>query len=73
MCIRDRVREGDLIKIDIPGRELNILVDKQELEKRRKEWQPPEPKVNHGYLARYAQPVSYTHLSITWRRWTLMG
>lgn len=52
------VREGDLIKIDIPGRELNILVDKQELEKRRKEWQPPEPKVNHGYLARYAQLVT---------------
>ncbi len=52
------VREGDLIKIDIPGRELNILVDNQELEKRRKEWQSPEPKVNHGYLARYAQLVT---------------
>jgi len=52
------VREGDLIEIDIPGRKLNILVDNQELEKRRKEWQPPEPKVNHGYLARYAQLVT---------------
>ena len=52
------VREGDLIEIDIPGRKLNILVDNQELERRRKEWQPPEPKVNHGYLARYAQLVT---------------
>jgi dihydroxy-acid dehydratase len=52
------VREGDLIKIDIPSRKLELLVDEEELEKRRAKWQPPEPNVKKGYLARYARLVS---------------
>jgi len=52
------VRDGDQISIDIPGRKLELLVDDEELEKRRAVWQPPESKVKAGYLARYARLVT---------------
>ncbi len=52
------VNEGDEIEIDIPNRRLELLVDSEELEKRRTSWQPPAPKVEKGYLARYARLVS---------------
>jgi dihydroxy-acid dehydratase len=52
------VREGDRIKIDIPGKTLTLLVDEVELDKRRAAWQPPEPKIKHGYAARYSRMVS---------------
>ncbi|MGE5529361.1 MAG: dihydroxy-acid dehydratase [Patescibacteria group bacterium] len=51
------VREGDLISLDIPGRRVDLLVDGDELSARRKAWQPPAPKIGHGYLARYARNV----------------
>jgi len=52
------VEEGDRIRIDIPGKTLTLLVDETELAARRARWQPPEPKISHGYLARYARLVS---------------
>lgn len=52
------VRDGDRIKIDIPGKTITLLVDEAELAKRKAGWQPPEPKIKHGYLARYARMVS---------------
>jgi dihydroxy-acid dehydratase len=52
------VREGDIIKIDIPGCKLELAVSDIELEKRRIGWQQPEPKVKTGYLSRYARLVS---------------
>lgn len=52
------VEEGDIIKIDIPNLKLEIAVSDEELEKRRKAWQPKEPKVTTGYLARYASLVT---------------
>ena len=51
------VREGDRIALDIPARRIDLLVEEAELEKRRAAWQPPAPKVDHGYLARYAKQV----------------
>jgi dihydroxy-acid dehydratase len=51
------VREGDTIEIDIPERILNLKIPKEELEKRRKSWKPPAPKVTKGYLARYQKMV----------------
>lgn len=51
------VKEGDLIFIDIPGRRLDLLVEEEELERRKKEWRPPAPKITSGYLARYARQV----------------
>lgn len=51
------VKEGDTIVIDIPERILNLKISKEELEKRRKSWKPPAPKVTKGYLARYQKLV----------------
>ena len=51
------VRDGDQIKIDIPGRRLELLVDEAELARRRGAWRPPAPKFTRGALARYAALV----------------
>ncbi len=51
------VKEGDVIRIDIPGRKLDVRVEDGELAKRKECWQPIEPKVKTGYLARYARLV----------------
>ena len=52
------VEEGDIIKIDIPNLKLEIAVSDGEMAKRRANWQPREPKVTTGYLARYASLVT---------------
>jgi dihydroxy-acid dehydratase len=52
------VRDGDRISLDIPRRELKLMVPDKEIAERLKGWKPPMPKVQHGYLARYASMVS---------------
>ncbi len=52
------VKEGDRIKIDIDANTLDVLISEEEMEARRKEWKPREPKVTTGYLARYASMVT---------------
>ena len=52
------VEEGDIISINIPENKLNILVSDEEMEARRAKWQPREPRVTTGYLARYCQMVT---------------
>ena len=52
------VEEGDMIRINIPKTSLELLVSDEELAKRRANWQPREPKVTTGYLARYAAMVT---------------
>jgi dihydroxy-acid dehydratase len=52
------VEEGDRIAIDIPNSKLELKVSEEELIRRRAAWVCPEPKVRHGYLARYAKLVS---------------
>ena len=52
------VEEGDIIKINIPENKLELAVSDEELEARRVKWQPREPKVTTGYLARYAKMVT---------------
>lgn len=52
------IEEGDIIKIDIPANTINVDVSDEELEDRRAKWQPREPKVTTGYLARYASMVT---------------
>ena len=44
------VREGDWIDIDIPNRKISLRVPSEELERRRKKWTPPPPKIKSGYL-----------------------
>lgn len=52
------IEEGDIIKIDIPNNSLNFVVSDEELEKRRANWSPREPKITTGYLARYTAMVT---------------
>ncbi|MEC4677122.1 MAG: dihydroxy-acid dehydratase [Nitrospirota bacterium] len=52
------VKDGDRIKIDIPGRSLDISLSQEEITKRMKRWKRPAPKIKGGYLARYAKLVS---------------
>jgi len=52
------VEDGDRIAIDLPNKKLDLLVEKEELEKRLKLLKKPEPKIAHGYLKRYAALVS---------------
>nr|WP_294677726.1 dihydroxy-acid dehydratase [uncultured Blautia sp.] len=52
------VEEGDIISINIPELKLEIRVSDEELQARRAKWQPREPKVTTGYLARYASMVT---------------
>lgn len=52
------VKEGDLIKININEKTLNMEVSDEELEQRRKAWTPREPKITTGYLGRYSKMVT---------------
>ena len=52
------VEEGDVIRIDIPANKLELAVSDEVLAERRKNWQPREPKITTGYLARYANLVT---------------
>jgi dihydroxy-acid dehydratase len=51
------VRDGDLIRVDIPSRSLDLLVDADELEARRNDWQPLPPRYTRGVLAKYQKLV----------------
>jgi len=50
-------RDGDTIEIDIPGRELRLLVDDAELDARLLDWEPPTPLYPSGVLGKYAGSV----------------
>ena len=52
------VEEGDIIRINIPEMKLEVAVSDEEMKARKERWQPREPKVKTGYLARYASMVS---------------
>lgn len=49
------VKDGDIIFIDIPGKTLEVKVSAEELEQRRKGWQPPPARVTSGYLYLYSK------------------
>ena len=52
------VEEGDIIKINIPENTLNVDISDEEMAARKAKWQPREPKITTGYLARYASMVT---------------
>ena len=52
------IEEGDIICIDIPANTINVKVDDATLAARKEKWQPREPKVTTGYLARYRELVT---------------
>ncbi|MBU1250693.1 MAG: dihydroxy-acid dehydratase [Actinobacteria bacterium] len=51
------VRDGDLIRVDIAARSLDLLVDEAELEARRTHWAPLPPRYTRGVLAKYSKLV----------------
>jgi dihydroxy-acid dehydratase len=52
------VNDGDEIRVDLDKRVLEAHVSEADLEKRRKAWKRPKPRIDHGYLARYARMVT---------------
>jgi dihydroxy-acid dehydratase len=52
------LRTGDIVRIDIPERSINMVVDDAELKRRRAAWTPPEPKFGRGYGWIFARHVS---------------
>ncbi|SDB37742.1 dihydroxy-acid dehydratase [Ruminococcaceae bacterium FB2012] len=52
------IEEGDIITIDIPANKINVKVSDEELAARKAKWQPREPRITTGYLARYASLVT---------------
>ena len=51
------VRDGDLIRVDIAARSLDLLVDEAELASRRSGWEPLPPRYTRGVLAKYSKLV----------------
>lgn len=51
------IRDGDQVEVDITNRALNLKVNVEEIEKRRKDWKAPQKELS-GYLKRYAQQVT---------------
>ena len=51
------LREGDRLRIDFPNRRIDIVVSQEELDERRKTYQPVTRKLS-GWLARYQKMVS---------------
>jgi len=52
------VQDGDQIKVDLPNRTIDLLVDGAELVKRKAAWKQPAPKFERGWLARYERLVT---------------
>jgi dihydroxy-acid dehydratase len=51
------VNEGDIIRIDVPTKSLDLLVDAAVLEKRKVGWKPNPPRYTTGVLAKFAMLV----------------
>ncbi|AFM25370.1 dihydroxy-acid dehydratase [Desulfomonile tiedjei] len=52
------VKDGDEIEINIPEKRMDLLISDEELARRKTAWNPPEPRITSGYLARYAAQVT---------------
>jgi dihydroxy-acid dehydratase len=52
------IENGDPILIDLKTRSIELLVNDSILAERKKSWKKPEPKIQSGYLAKYAKLVT---------------
>jgi dihydroxy-acid dehydratase len=59
------VRDGDRVRIDVPERTMDLIVDEDELERRRDGWEPLPPRYTRGVLAKYARTVSSASVGAT--------
>ena len=51
------VEDGDMIELDVAGRQLHLDVSDEELARRRAKWQPRPPFMERGYVSMYLQHV----------------
>jgi dihydroxy-acid dehydratase len=51
------VQTGDILRIDVTGKRIDLLLPDEEIQRRLAAWQPPEPRVRRGFLARYVRQV----------------
>ncbi|MBC7263202.1 MAG: dihydroxy-acid dehydratase [Chloroflexi bacterium] len=63
------IEDGDVIEIDIPARKLNVALSEDEIQRRLRNWQHPEPKTKKGFLAIYAQMALPAHQGAAMQRW----
>jgi dihydroxy-acid dehydratase len=66
------VEEGDTIHIDIPNRRLELEVPDEVLANRKAKWKPHPPKIDYGYLARYAAQVTSADTGAVFKKPELM-
>ena len=52
------VRDGDMIELDVARRRLHLEVPDEELERRRKDWEPPHQPMTGGYQGLYIERVT---------------
>jgi dihydroxy-acid dehydratase len=52
------LRDGDMIRIDISKKKIDVKLSDRDIKDRFKSWRPPKPKITKGYLSRYAEMVS---------------
>jgi len=51
------VKTGDIVRVDVPNRTIDMLVSEEELAKRRANWKAPEPKATRGYNWMFARHI----------------
>ena len=49
------IRDGDLVRVDVPNKRLDVMVDEAELAARRVGWTAPPTRYPKGFLAKYAK------------------
>jgi len=52
------LRTGDIIRLDLPARRLDMLVDTEELSRRQAAWTPPTPRFDRGWGWMYSRHVT---------------
>ena len=52
------LKTGDIVRLDLPARRLDMLVDEAEIAARRAAWTAPEPRYQRGYGWMFAQHVT---------------
>ena len=52
------LKNGDIVRLDLPNRRLDMLVDEAELVKRKAEWTPPEPRFQRGWGWMFSRHVT---------------
>ncbi len=63
------IRDGDTIKISVADRSIDVLVDAEELDRRRQDFTPLPPRYTRGVLAKYARTVGSASEGATTSVW----